>query len=239
MQTYLINTHNDVSQVVFMETKEGFMRVWFLMGGAMYLALQGAAYAQQSVHWDVSSPQTIIAGSGCQKDVDAFASANGNDMAVVFTRLGVDLPGGGTPSLADRKNCSIRVPAMIAPGVYIGQLTQRLSYGVIKTANATGALSTRSTFFGFNVSPYTVNLPYGYAINRPLLTQQRVDRFSVSTTPTWYQGWCSRNRAPRGFYQANIAVSGQKAHQYEDLIMFVDGLDLKYEVGASLVRCQL
>lgn len=197
------------------------------------------AFSQQSVQWDVRSPQTIIAGSGCQKDVDAFASTNGNDVAIVFTRLGVDLPGGGSQSLAERKNCSLRIPATIAPGIYIGQLVQRLSYGVIKTANATGALSTRSTFFGFDVSPYTVTLPYGYSLNRPLMTQQRVDRFDVRTTPHWFQGWCARNRAPRGFYQANIAVSGQKSHRYEDLIMFVDGLDLKYEVGASLVRCQI
>lgn len=197
------------------------------------------AYAQQSVVWDVNSPQTIIAGTGCQKDMDAFASTNGNDLAVVFTRLGVDLPGGGSSVLADRKNCVVRVPATIAPGVYIGELTQRISYGVIKTANTSGSIATRSTFFGFNVSPYTVNLPYGYAVNQPLLTQQRLDRFNVQTTPSWFQGWCSPNRAPRGLYQANIAVQGQKSSSRDDLVMFVDGLDLKYEVGAALVRCQL
>ena len=153
--------------------------------------LAGAqAYAQQSVVWDVDSPQTIIAGTGCQKDVDAFASANGNDVAVVFTRLGVDLPGGGSPALADRKNCAVRIPAMIAPGYYIGTLTQRLSYGVIKTAGSSGSVATRSSFFGFNVSPYTVNLPFGYAANQPLLTNQREDQFLVRTRPDWIRGWC-------------------------------------------------
>lgn len=198
-----------------------------------------AAYGQQSVQWDVNSPSTIIAGTGCQKDVDAFASANGNDLAVVFTRLGVDLPGGGSSVLAERKNCVVRVPATIAPGIYIGRLTQRLSYGVTKTAGSTVSLATRSTFFGFGVSPHTVNLPYGSSVNQPLLTTQRIDDFAVRTTPSWYSGWCSPNRAPRGLYQANIAVSGQKSNMNEDLIAFVDGLDLKYEVQASLVRCQL
>lgn len=201
--------------------------------------LAGAEAYADSVEWDVNSPSTIIAGSGCQKDVDAFASSNGNDLAVVFTRLGVDLPGGASRTLADRKNCTVRVPAKIAPGIYIGSLTQRISYGVTKTANTSGSVATRSTFFGFNVSPYTVNLPYGTAINQPLLTQQRVDQFSVRTSPDWFRGWCSANRSPRGLYQANIAVSGQKGSAMEDLIMFVDGLDLKYEVGAALVRCQL
>jgi hypothetical protein len=206
---------------------------------SVFALAAGGAFAQQSVIWDVGSPSTIIAGTGCQKDVDAFASANGNDMAVVFTRLGVDLPGGGGPVLAERKNCSVRVPVTIAPGVYIGELTQRISFGLIKTAGSTGSLATRSTFFGFNVSPYTVNLPYGYAVNQPLLTQQRVDKFLVQTTPDWIRGWCSPTRAPRGQYQANIAVQGSKSSSREDLVMFVDGLDLKYEVGASLVRCQL
>ena len=204
------------------------------------LVLSGVTgYAQQSVIWDVNSPSTIIAGSGCQKDVDAFASTNGNDLAIVFTRLGVDLPGGGSPVLADRKNCTVRVPTTVAPGIYIGQLTQRISYGVTKTSGATGSVATRSTFFGNDVSPHSINLPYGYAVNEPLRVESRVDNFSVRATPTWYSSWCSRSRAPRGLYQANFAVSGQKRSSREDLIMFVDGLDLKYEVVASLVRCQL
>ncbi len=76
-------------------------------------------------------------------------------------------------------------------------------------------------------------------MNEPLLSAQRQDLFSVRTTPAWYQSWCSRNRAPKGLYQANLAVSGQKDTAQEDLIMFVDGLDLKYEVVAGLVQCQL
>lgn len=216
------------------------MKSFFRLMIGSGLALSGTgAFAQQSVVWDIYSPSTVIAGSGCQKDVDAFASTNGNDLAIVFTRLGVDLPGGGSPVLSDRKNCSIRVPATVAPGIYIGQLTQRISYGVTKTSGSTGSVATRSSFFGFNVSPHTVNLPYGYSVNEPLRTESRVDNFSVRTTPSWYSGWCSPNRAPRGLYQANFAVSGQKRNAREDLIMFVDGLDLKYEVVASLVRCQL
>ncbi|MCX6126217.1 MAG: hypothetical protein NTV34_15905, partial [Proteobacteria bacterium] len=112
--------------------------------------------------------------------------------------------------MSGRKSCVARIPATIAPGYYIGELTQRLSYGVTKTARTRGAVATNASFFGFNVSPYTLGLAYGASINNPLITQQRVDRFYVSTQPSWYSGWCSRTRAPRGLYQANIAVSGQK-----------------------------
>jgi hypothetical protein len=213
--------------------------VWLKVFGAGLAFGSAAAFGQQSVIWDVHSPSMVIAGSGCSKDIDAFASTNGNDLAIVFTRLGVDLPGGGSPVLAERKNCSVRVPATIAPGVYIGQLTQRISYGVTKTGGATGSVATRSSFFNFPVSPHSVSLPYGTSVNEPLLTVSRVDNFSVRTTPSWHSGWCSPTRAPKGMYQANFAVSGQKRNSREDLIMFVDGLDLKYEVVASLVRCQL
>ena len=201
------------------------------------LTVSTMAFGAQSVEWDVY--RTIMGGSGCLKDVDAFVSANGNDLAIVFTRLGVDLPGGGSAVLAGRSACSVRVPARIAPGVYIGELDQRVSYGVVKTPYTRGSVAPRSTFFGFSVSPYTVDLPYGISMNSPLFVQSRHDFFSVRTTPSWYYGWCSRNRAPQGLYQANIAVSGQKYNRYEDLIMFVDGLDLKYEVVAGPVQCQL
>jgi hypothetical protein len=214
--------------------KNTLSKVWL---GFFGLTLPSLAFSAQSVEWDVYG--TIMGGSGCVMNYDAFVSANGNDLAIVFTRLGVDLPGGGSSILAGRSACSIRVPARIAPGIYIGKLDQRVSYGVVKTPYTRGSIATRSTFFGFPVSPYTVNLPYGISMNSPLFVQSRQDLFSVRTTPSWYYGWCSRNRAPQGLYQANIAISGQKNNRNEDLIMFVDGLDLKYEVVAGTVQCQL
>ena len=210
---------------------------WKLSLAAAASMISMSAFAQQSVQWDAN--RAILAGQGCVKDVDAFITENGNDLSIVFTNLGVNLPGGGSRVLAARSSCIARVPATIAPGVYIGKLSQTISYGVTKTARAVGSVATRSTFFGFNVSPHTVNLPYGRQMNSPLLQESRQDLFSVQTTPSWYSGWCSPNRAPKGLYQANLAVSGQKDSANEDLIMFVDGLDLKYEVVASLVKCQL
>lgn len=201
------------------------------------LLAPATVFAQQSVQWDAN--RAILAGSGCQKDIDSFVSENGNDLAIVFTNLGVDLPGNASRVLSARKTCSARIPATIAPGYYIGELTQRVSFGVTKTAGTRGAVATNSLFFGFSVSPYTVNVPYGSAMNQPLMVQQRTDRFLVRTHPTWYNDWCVRRLSPKGMYIANIAVSGQKDHASEDLIMFVDGLDLKYEVVTGLVKCQL
>ncbi|MFO0679493.1 MAG: hypothetical protein U0169_23405 [Polyangiaceae bacterium] len=191
--------------------------------------------APAAVKWDLGST-FIIAGTGCQKDVDAFASTNGSDLAIVFTNLGVNLPGDGSSrQLADRKSCTVRVPAEIAKGLYIGKLTQQFTYGVTKTAGASGAVATRSTFFNFNVSPASWSVPQGVNLDEPLLTQTREDNFLVNSP--WYQGWCNPNRSIKGLYQANIAVSGQRNNRYEDLILFVDGLDLKYEILASVYTC--
>lgn len=213
---------------------KSFLKMGFAVGTMLASA---SAFAQQSVQWDAE--HAVMAGQGCQKDIDSFVTQNGNDLSIVFTNLGVNLPGGASRTLAARTSCVARVPATIAPGLYIGELSQQISFGVTKTSRTVGSVATRSTFFGFNVSPYTVDLPYGRSINNPLLIQQRKDQFSVQTNASWYQGWCSRSRAPKGLYQANIAVSGQKDNANEDLIMFVDGLDLKYEVVAGLVKCQL
>lgn len=201
------------------------------------MSISGTANAAPAaVSWDINGNNFIIAGTGCQKNVDAFASTNGNDLAIVFTNLGVDLPGDGvTKQLAARKTCSVRIPASIAKGVYIGKLTQQFTYGVTKTAGSNASVATMSTFFGFNVSPYTWSVPQGTELNEPLLTQTREDKFLVNTP--WYQGWCNPNRPLQGLYQANIAVSGQRNNKWEDLIVFVDGLDLKYEVLASLYTC--
>lgn len=195
-----------------------------------------AKAAPAAVKWDITGRTYVIAGTGCQKDVDAFAATNGNDLSVVFTNLGVNLPGdGSTRQLADRKTCSLRIPAEIQRGYYIGRLTQQFTYGVTKTAASSASVATRSTFFGFNVSPYAWNVPYGVAMDEPLLSQRREDDFLVRSS--WYSGWCSATRPLQGLYQANIAVSGTRRSSREDLIVFIDGLDLKYEVLASLFTC--
>jgi hypothetical protein len=209
--------------------------------GALFTASWASAdihgRADGSVRWDAD--QAVLAGSGCQKDLDSFVIASGNDLSIIFSNLGFSLAGGSGEPLAARKNCAVRVPATIAKGLYIGELTQQVTYGVTKTRGAKGAVATRSTFFGFPVSPYTVQIPYGRSVNEPFLTNTRRDTFRVDTVEGsgWISRWCALQRNPRGLYQANLAVSGQKDNEFEDLIMFVDGLDLKFEVRTSLVFC--
>lgn len=195
------------------------------------------AQAQNTIRWNVGG--TIMAGSGCQYGVDAFAQTNGNDLALIFTTLGVNMPGASFNGLAQRSNCSVRVPATIAKGVYIADLVQRLSAGAIKTAGSNGSISTRSTFFNFNVSPATLSLPNGSvrtAASGPLAVS-RTDRFAVNTS--WWTSWCGPFRNPNGLFSSNMVVQGQRNSTLDDLIINVDSYDVKFEVVAALAFCSV
>ncbi len=186
-----------------------------------------------AVVWDVND--AILGGTGCSLN-DTAILASGNDLSLIFSNLGVNLPGNGaTNELSARANCALRVPTQIAKGLYIGQLTQTLTYGITKTARSQGQASTMSTFFGFNVSPYAVTFPEGSVYNVAEQVTSQQNTFAVNTP--WQEGWCSPYRPLAGLYGANIAVSGTRNTDMEDLIMFVDGLDLRWDILLALYTC--
>jgi hypothetical protein len=199
---------------------------------ALLLAPGARAQIAPAVVWNVDG--AMLLGSGCSMRDTAILAA-GNDLSFVFSNLGVSLPGGSSGLLSDRRNCAVRVPTQIAKGIYIGQLTQMLTYGITKTAMAEGSASTRSTFFGFDVSPYTVTFSEGSVFNVAQQVSTRQDNFPVNAP--WQQGWCSPYRPLEGLYAANVAVAGRRDSNMEDLIMFVDGLDLKFDVVVAVYTC--
>jgi hypothetical protein len=198
------------------------------------VAAPAGAQTVPSVVWDVND--TILGGTGCSvADGDTLVLASGNDLSIIFSNLGVNLPGGSSDALSARSNCAVRVPTEIAKGIYVGELTQTLTYGITKTAASNGSVSTMSTFFGFDVSPYTISFPQGTTYNIAEQIESRQDTFTVNAP--WQQGWCSPYRSLSGLYGANMAVSGTRATANDDLIMFVDGLDLQYDVLVALYTC--
>lgn len=200
-----------------------------LAGGLLVSSVASAA----SISWHAH--RAVALGSGCNSSAgDTFFIANGNDLSVVFSSLGVNMPGGSGLPLAERKNCSLRVPATIASGFYVGELTQVLSYGVTKTRNALGGISSRATFFNAPASPLSVSFPRGVAMNVPLANLTRRDLYLVNTHGGYISSWC---RSPSGIYKADLAVSGQRYSDLEDLIVFSDALDLRFEAIVGLVTC--
>jgi hypothetical protein len=208
-----------------------FISVLVALAG-LSVGVSASAQSVPAVVWDVND--AILGGTGCS-NADTAMLASGDDLSIIFSNLGVSLPGGSSNQLSDRKNCAVRVPTQIAKGIYIGQLTQTLTYGITKTAGSNGSVSTRSTFFGFDVSPYSVAFPTGSVFNVAEQVSSRKDVFFVNAP--WEQGWCSPYRPLSGLYGANMAVAGTRETNMEDLIMFVDGLDLKFDVMVALYTC--
>lgn len=205
------------------------LTTWSLVLGSLAVATPSFA---GTISWNAD--QAIALGSGCNnrdmsRPMDTFFLANGDDVSVVFSGLGVNLPGGSGLPLSDRKNCSIRIPARIANGWYVGQLTQTLSYGVTKTAGSQGAISTRSTFFNVPASPFRISYNYGSSLNRPLETSRRVDNYLVYAP--------SLCRSPAGIFKSDLSISGQRRSDWEDLILVSDALDIRFEAVAGLVLC--
>lgn len=200
--------------------------------------IASSAFAQDaSISFDAD--RAIVAGMGCQKDYNAFVQTAGNDLAVIFSELGVNLASGSYEPNAKRASCLVRVPAQVARGIYIGELSQRISAGVIKTARSSGSITTSSSFFNYPVPLGRLMLPRGQRIDASSgpITVERRDLFSVNTQPSWYNGWCGSNRGTKGLYQANIAIQGQRDSHNEDLLINVDSLDVKFEMQAAAVFC--
>lgn len=183
--------------------------------------------------------QAIAIGSGCNsrdgtRPADTFFLANGSDVAVVFSGLGVYLPGGSGMPLAERKNCSVRIPASIAGGYYVGELTQTLSYGITKTAGTRASIATRSSFFNAPASPFSISFGLGQSLNQPLQQHTKVDRYLVNTYGSYIRSWC---RNPVGIFRSDLSISGQRNSDWEDLILQSDSLDVRFEAVAGLVAC--
>jgi hypothetical protein len=193
------------------------------------------AYAG-AIEWNTDA--AIVAGSGCQKDVDTFVIASGNDVSVVFSNLGFSLTDGS--GLVGNNVCNLRIPATIQAGLFISQLDQSMLYGVVKSPGSEGTLRNRARFFGIPLFSPDLNFIRGRKENDPQRVERRKDRFS-SRGPgngrDWVAAWCKRERPLRGAFDAQIKVQGRRDSQQENLIVFVDGLDLRYDVVSQLQGC--
>jgi hypothetical protein len=179
----------------------------------------------------LDTTHAILAGTGCANNVDAFMAANGSDLSLVFTKLGVDLEGDG-PQRADMKSCILRVPTMLPKGVYISAMHQQLGVNVSKTAGGSAGFSMVLSLFGFPVAPTSVSAPAGDVDQ--LLLANADDEFEVNTP--WWQGWCNPGRMTNGLLQASITVHGQRRSAADTVIAFVD-TDAHYDMSFDVATC--
>ena len=207
------------------------------MTTAASLVVATSAFAQATIKWDTSraasggsKQQGSVSQQVCLKDQDTFFVDAGNTLSVILTNLGVNLSS-GDPALTARGNCRIVVPAEVARGIYLADLTQTVTYGVVKGAGSSARISANSSFFGYTLPTISAGYNFGPIINQPLATASRTDTFLVNTPVwrTWFGTWCV-SRAPRGIYTANLAVGIEKNNIFDDAQVAIDGLDVKFEV---------
>lgn len=137
-------------------------------------AFSSIAWAQgASIIWDtnraISGGNKQVGGSSqqvCIKDVNTFFIDAGNTLSILLTDLGVALPSGDS-SLTGRANCRIVVPVEVARGLYLADLTQTVTYGVVKGSGATARVSANSSFFGYPLPVLTRGYSWGPIVNSP------------------------------------------------------------------------
>jgi hypothetical protein len=193
----------------------GIAATIFTMGGSQ------SANAQDAIIWEDWNGVAI--GTGCKSfgpSTDTAIIAAGNDLAIIFSNLGVTGP-------AQLKNCSARVPATVQQGFYLGQLQQTITYGVVKGNGTTGRITALASFFNQPVSNFSVNVP-AIAMNNPAVTQTKVDLIPVVSG-------CSG--ALRGLFRSDLAVGSSVTPG--QITLTTQGLDLRYDVAFAYFLCPL
>jgi hypothetical protein len=207
----------------------------------------------------MSGWSTLLNGSACIKgdmnnpsatpNANAWVISAGSDFAVVFDELGGSLPGlepvdpatitVGPPAprapLGFRTNCSIRVPVELPKGFYLSDLSQTITYGILKDKKAEAKVSVSTSFFSNPITPLTITAPWNVEVNEPMKTASRADTFLVTTPPS--RSACRGTGTFHGLYKAEFAITGRRESDTNNLIVKIDGLDLRWDVVASLWDC--
>ena len=206
-------------------------------------ALIAPAFAQNTIKWETD--RAVLQGSKnqggfseriCSKDNDTFLIGNGDQLTVILTNLGIQLPA-GDQALTGRANCRLAIPVEAARGRYAADLEQTVTYGLVKGSGSSVSVAVKSTFFGYPVNPLNKLYRFGTVQNIPLETATRTDRFVVDSRPgSWWYRWCGIT--PRGIYTADLAVAAEKADSFEDVQASIDGLDVRFTVAPrNFVTC--
>lgn len=183
--------------------------------------------------WDYSQAQ--LSGSGCAKDSDAFVIGSGPDLSLVFTNLGFSL--GSSGDVAGSKTCNIKVPAYVPGGLYLARLDQNLLYGVIKSSGSEGNLRAQGKLFGLQFRTPEIDFRRGQALSDPQRVDSQGESFSPVANPGWVRQWCQRQRVPKGELQLHLKVQAKADSTRDDIIFFVDGMDLRYEIVSDFAPC--
>lgn len=180
-----------------------------------------------AVTWDMTA--VLMGGSACSKGVDAFVLQNGSDLSMVFSNLGVALDE-GAPQVREAA-CTVQVGALVPPRLYPTSVTQSYDYGVTRTAGSTGTLLSSIRLLGIAIDP----VPLTVSASGAHLVATRTDTWSTSSP--WFAKWCAPTRPTSGTLTASFRARASTATAADSIVLFVDGLGLRYDFSAVWQRC--
>lgn len=183
-----------------------------------------------TIVWNAGAAK--LAGNGCAPGSVALI-ATGNDLTILFSELGVDLPQGIAQPQTDTKNCNIIVPATVSRGVYLAELTQRLNYSIQKTARSRGWIATQSVFFGHGLKP----LRRDHLENAVISPAEDVNIAIANTFAVNTPGWCGQGGPIAGQFISKLRTHGQKHGANEGFILVANDYDVRFEVSTAFRFC--
>lgn len=174
--------------------------------------------------WDTVN--AIAGGNGCTSTgpfPDTWFISAGNDMSVIFSRMGVDLTSETTANTATT-GCLVRIPVTIESNVAISELDQTLLWGYAKDLGTSGSVTARSTFCGRPTNSTSGTVGPNIEGIEALIETTSVSVFAwPPTTP-----FCTGKPVDCLFY-ANLAVAARRTDRSQDESIRIYGEDIEYE----------
>jgi hypothetical protein len=190
-------------------------------------------------------------GSSSDPNQDAFVIANGDTVSFVFTRLGETYRNGrGNMSISP---CRIVLPLEVTEGRRVEEISQTLTYGIVKSAGIRARLDFISNLarrrpngtsnpedLTQNMAAAFADFPANQILNEPLaILPQPIARFpEEERRGSPHKRFCNRERSRLFNYHSDIFVRLQKLRENATISFAVDGLDLKYEMGLKVRNCK-
>ena len=204
------------------------MKVLGFVLGAMLGA--STLYGNQVIDWNYNN-QAKAGGNGCNSRNTDFISA-GNEISVIFSDLGVNLTTGSQK--VARKVCRIVIPTSVRKGYYMANLTQLITYGYNRTEGTEGKIVVSSRFYNQRAGSITAyapsRRPSADPFDEPFAEARQRSRWLVRP------GMCSPG-GYKGNFISQITVNGYRKSKRKQIILQVDGQDIKFIASGYPLLC--
>lgn len=191
-------------------------------------------------------------GTGCNslpngQHVDVSFLSNGPDLSVVFTSLGIEL---NDPSqgLRAQKNCNMRIPFLLEPGSFEGQLSETVTIGLTKTEGADAQVDFRSRVLDTlpgswgsrnQFNPMQNRFGRGVNVNEPLVVKSRETVLGQDGRSRRCQFTRNAQNAHVPFnYDAQLTLTASRQDINQHVLLQADAVDVRLDLSQKLQPCE-